>query len=344
VWWRREKSDVTEFLYNLLIAEAPSKGYAREVADRMGVPYPTLAKYWLGRQRFPAALVGPLFRATGEDPRVAEFFLLRETGYRLERKQPLQSRLDVAQAVMTIADLGGRLSGIYLQVTSPGSDGGPAMTRREAEDLTQAARALTRATEELVAAVDGRQGYIGAGIFLAGEGSRPHLFPMSERNDLELRASVGSSGPAEPRDLSRISPVLWPLVVYLGLGTFLYWAVSQLERLAAAIAPWDAEGKRWHEVSPGWIAIYPVALPLLVLRGLGLLALAVPARLFWSGWRAVRHLALAAVDAYRLVRRLVARALEVARQKLREAMDAVRQASRAAVSRVQALLRSLRLR
>ena len=68
------------------------------------------------------------------------------------------ANLDVAQAVMTIADLGGRLSGIYLKVTSPTSDGGSAMTRREADDLAQAARALIRATEELQTALDGRQG------------------------------------------------------------------------------------------------------------------------------------------------------------------------------------------
>ena len=85
MWWRREKKEVSEFLYRLLVSEAPSKGFARQVAERMGVPYPTLSKYWLGKVRFPAALVGPLFLATDQDVRVAEFFVLQGSGYRLER-------------------------------------------------------------------------------------------------------------------------------------------------------------------------------------------------------------------------------------------------------------------
>ncbi len=75
MWWKSEKREVTAFLYRILVAEAPAKGYARTVAERMQVPYPTLSKYWLGR-RFPASLVRPLFLATGCSERVADFFLL----------------------------------------------------------------------------------------------------------------------------------------------------------------------------------------------------------------------------------------------------------------------------
>jgi hypothetical protein len=149
MWWRREKKEVSEFLYRLLVSEAPSKGYARQVADRMGVPYPTLSKYWLGKVRFPAALVGPLFIAMDEDVRVAEFFVLRDSSYRLERKEPVQSSGDVSKTVMSISDLAGQISGLYLKVTDSSSEAGAAISEREAATLAEATRALIRAAEDL---------------------------------------------------------------------------------------------------------------------------------------------------------------------------------------------------
>lgn len=153
MWWRREKTEVSEFLYRLLVADAPSKGFARQVADRMGVPYPTLSKYWLGKVRFPAALVAPLFIATGEDVRVAEFFLLRDTAYRLERKETARPTADVIKTVMTIADLAGQISGLYLKATAPESEDGHAISDGEATSLAEATRSLIRAGEELRAAL-----------------------------------------------------------------------------------------------------------------------------------------------------------------------------------------------
>lgn len=155
MWWRREKKEVSEFLYRLLVSEAPRQGFAREVADRMGVPYPTLSKYWLGKVRFPAALVGPLFLATDQDARVAEFFLLKDSAYRLERKESgadLASP-DVTKTVMSIADLAGQISGQYLQATDPKSEAADAISEREAARLAEATRALIRAAEQLRAAL-----------------------------------------------------------------------------------------------------------------------------------------------------------------------------------------------
>ena len=149
MWWRREKKEVSEFLYRLLVSEAPSRGFARQVADRMGVPYPTLSKYWLGKVRFPAALVGPLFLATDQDVRVAEFFVLKESAYRLERTEATRPSGDVTKTVMTISDLAGQISGLYLRVTDPGSEGGDAISEREAATLAEATRSLIRAAEEL---------------------------------------------------------------------------------------------------------------------------------------------------------------------------------------------------
>ena len=97
MWFSRKKPDPTaELLYKVLVADAP-RGNAKRVAERMGIPYPTLSKYWLGKRRFPASLVRPLFVATDGDPRVASYFLLEGTGYRLERASP-QVTLDEDEA------------------------------------------------------------------------------------------------------------------------------------------------------------------------------------------------------------------------------------------------------
>jgi hypothetical protein len=61
VFWSRKKDATAEFLYRVLVGDA-DRGYAKEVAAKMGVPYPTLSKYWLGKRRFPASLgkaIGP---------------------------------------------------------------------------------------------------------------------------------------------------------------------------------------------------------------------------------------------------------------------------------------------
>jgi hypothetical protein len=131
------------------VADAPSKGYARQVADRMGVPYPTLSKYWIGKRHFPASLVAPLFIATDHDVRVAEFFLLKGSGYRLEREEAAPPTRDVIKTVVTISDLAGQISGLYLKATDPGSEDGQAISDGEATALAEATRSLIRAAEEL---------------------------------------------------------------------------------------------------------------------------------------------------------------------------------------------------
>jgi len=153
MWWRREKKEVSEFLYRLLVSEAPSKGFARQVAERMGVPYPTLSKYWLGKVRFPAALVGPLFLATDQDVRVAEFFVLQGSAYRLERKESVAPSGDVTKTVMAIADLAGQISGLYLKATHPASEGGEGISEAESAALAEATRSLMRAAEDLRASL-----------------------------------------------------------------------------------------------------------------------------------------------------------------------------------------------
>jgi len=152
VWWSREKTEIAEFLYKVLISEAP-RGYARQVAAKMGVPYPTLSKYWLGKRRFPASLVKPLFRATDEDVRVAEFFVLDGSNYRLERAGELEPPSDLPRAVMMLANLEAKITGLYLAATAPDSEAGERVSAAEAEVLRGAVRQLITHAERLCAAL-----------------------------------------------------------------------------------------------------------------------------------------------------------------------------------------------
>jgi transcriptional regulator with XRE-family HTH domain len=152
VWWLREKKEISEFLYRLLVGDSP-RGYARQVAARMGVPYPTLSKYWLGKRRFPASLVKPLFLATDQDARVAEFFLLDGSDYRLQRVAEADPPGDLSRAVMWLARLEARVNELYLEATSPDSDDGERMSPREAEALRAAAVDLIAHAEKLCAAL-----------------------------------------------------------------------------------------------------------------------------------------------------------------------------------------------
>jgi hypothetical protein len=151
VWWRREKTEIAEFLYKILIAEAP-RGYARQVAARMGVPYPTLSKYWLGKRRFPAALVKPLFQATDEDIRVAQFFVLDGSSFRLERST-VEPTDDLPRAVMVLASLEAKVTDLYLAATTPESEAGTQVSAGEAAALRGAVQQLIAHAERLRAAL-----------------------------------------------------------------------------------------------------------------------------------------------------------------------------------------------
>ncbi|HEU5059600.1 MAG TPA: hypothetical protein VFU21_23875 [Kofleriaceae bacterium] len=152
MWWRREKTEISEFLYRLLVVEAP-RGYARQVAERMGVPYPTLSKYWLGRRRFPASLVKPLFLATDEDVRVAEFFLLGGSRHRLARAEATAVPEDLTRAILALAGLEARVAEQYLGATAPDSEDGARLSGREAEALGLAVQQLISHAEAVRAAL-----------------------------------------------------------------------------------------------------------------------------------------------------------------------------------------------
>ena len=152
MFWSRKKDATAEFLYKILLGDAP-RGYAKQVAAKMGVPYPTLSKYWLGKRRFPASLVRPLFLATDGDVRVAEFFVLEGSDYRLERTKEVEAPADLSRAVMTLASLEAKVTDLYLQATTAGSEAGEAISKGEAEALRTAVQQLISHAEALRAAL-----------------------------------------------------------------------------------------------------------------------------------------------------------------------------------------------
>ena len=141
VFWSRKPDATAEFLYKVLVSDAP-RGHAKTVAARMGVPYPTLSKYWLGKRRFPASLVRPLFLALDGDARVAEFFVLEAAGFRLERSAETEPPGDLSRAVMTLASLEAKVTDLYLEATTAQSEAGEAISRGEAEALRAAVQQL----------------------------------------------------------------------------------------------------------------------------------------------------------------------------------------------------------
>jgi hypothetical protein len=150
---RPETRRVAEFLYDILVANAPSNDYAKRVAERMDVPYPSLARYWQGKAVFPAGLVRSLFLATDQDLRVAEFFLLEGTEFRIERRETQAAPSEMSRALMSISQIEGEVSGLYLQATREDSDEGRSISFQEARSLEDALRRLTRVAEELRAVV-----------------------------------------------------------------------------------------------------------------------------------------------------------------------------------------------
>jgi len=146
---RPETQKVAEFLYDLLVANAPSKDFAKRVAEQMDLPYPSLARYWQGRAAFPAGLVRPLFLATDQNMRVAEFFLLEGTDYRLERKGGDEPHHDIQRDLMVLNQMEGEISGLYLSATHEDSDAGESISYVEAKELAEALRKLARIAEDL---------------------------------------------------------------------------------------------------------------------------------------------------------------------------------------------------
>ncbi len=153
---RPETKKVAEFLYEFLVSNAPSKDYARKVAEKMNVPYASMARYWQGRAVFPAGLVRSLFLASEQSMRVAELFLLEGSDYHLERQQPGDPHQDLTRAVMTINKLEGEVSGLYLKATHEDSDDGEHISYLEAKNLEEALRRLTRTAEELRVVIKSR--------------------------------------------------------------------------------------------------------------------------------------------------------------------------------------------
>lgn len=145
MFWNRKKDEVAELLYKVLVADA-ARGYAKQVAARMKIPYPTLSKYWLGKRRFPALLVRPLYEATDRDPRIAEFFL--------GGQPPPPDPIDLPRAVMLLGSLEAKVAELYLGATAPDGEAGERITAREAEALRTAVQRLITHAERVRAALE----------------------------------------------------------------------------------------------------------------------------------------------------------------------------------------------
>jgi hypothetical protein len=146
---RPETRRVADFLYDLLVANSPTPDYAKRVAERMDVPYPSLARYWQGKAVFPAGMVRSLFLATDQDLRVAEHFLLEGSDYHLERRATSKDASEISRALMMISQIEGEVSGLYLQATREDSDDGRGISFEEARGLEEALRKLSRVAEEI---------------------------------------------------------------------------------------------------------------------------------------------------------------------------------------------------
>ena len=146
---RPETKKVAAFLYEVLVADAPAKDFAKKVARHMDLPYPSLARYWQGRAVFPAGLVRSLFLAMDNDIRVAVLFLLEGTDFCLEHREADDEHADIARAVMHLNTLEGEISGLYLEATHETSESGHRISFSEAKALEEGLRKLTRTSEQL---------------------------------------------------------------------------------------------------------------------------------------------------------------------------------------------------
>lgn len=161
---------------------------------------------------------------------------------------------------------------------------------------------------------------------------------MDQATSSKLRPAVVTSTATVSEEPEKLSPILWPLAAYLAIGTLVLFLVSQLDSAAAALMPWEAKPNRWHESSAGWIALFPLTAPVLVVHGATRVGLAIPARGVELTWRVARALGHYLADAGATVRALIRRTREALRIMLGDAMRAVRRAADSTVRKVRAAL------
>ena len=154
----------------------------------------------------------------------------------------------------------------------------------------------------------------------------------------KLRPAVEVSASTPVENPERLSPLLWPLAAYLAVGTLLLFAVAQLDALAAYISPWDAKANRWHEGSAGWMALFPVTVPVLIVVGVVRLTTAIPLRGLELAVRVAYRIGAAFARAWEAVRAAMRRMRAAMQAMLQDAMRAVRRAADQTVRRVRAAL------
>jgi hypothetical protein len=154
----------------------------------------------------------------------------------------------------------------------------------------------------------------------------------------QLRPAIATTEVSPTNEPERLHPLLWPLAAYLAIATITLFLVAQVDALAAWVMPWDEKPNRWHEGSAGWMALFPLTTPVLLVYGLVRLGYAVPLRAIELVWRGVKRVGLYFADAWNAVRRLIHRTREALRLMLHDAMRAVRRTAEVTVRRVRAAL------
>jgi hypothetical protein len=136
----------------------------------------------------------------------------------------------------------------------------------------------------------------------------------------------------------RLHPVLWPLAAYLAVGTIVLFLVSQVDGAAAYVMPWDEKGNRWHEGSAGWMALFPLTVPVLLVYATIRLGYAIPLRGLELVWRGIRRIGEHLATAWASVRALIKRTREAMQAMLHDAMRAVRRTAERTVRSVREVL------
>lgn len=164
---------------------------------------------------------------------------------------------------------------------------------------------------------------------------------MHESVPSKLQPAIATSTSVTAAKPERLHPVLWPLAAYLAVGTILLFLVSQLDGVAAYVMPWDEKGNRWHEGSAGWMAVFPLTVPILIVYAAVRFGYAVPLRGLELVWRAVRRLGAYLESAWHSVRALIRRTREAMQAMLHDAMRAVRRTAERTVRSVREALARL---
>lgn len=135
------------FLYDIVGAQRHTPTYA----DAMGITPARLRSYWEKdrTKHFPAIHLKALFRASDFDPRIANYFLLEDSPYRLEKVEDALDPGDYNRALVILGMLQGRINELFLKAMAPDSEDGEAISTKESKELAEALDELIHQSKSL---------------------------------------------------------------------------------------------------------------------------------------------------------------------------------------------------